>query len=79
MIPVATATLRDSTLAKLPVLAEEAARSDPRFRALHTVGRGKGLAVRTGVLASAGRVAVFCDGRKEQHPLQNPDTRRAPG
>lgn len=43
------------------VLADEAAGRDPRFRAFHTTRRGKGLAVRTGMLASAGRVAVFCD------------------
>ncbi len=44
-----------------PRLAEEAARRDPRFRALHTTARGKGLAVRTGMLASRGQVSVFCD------------------
>ena len=42
-------------------LADEAARSDGRFHALHTTGRGKGLAVRTGMLASSGKVAIFCD------------------
>ena len=42
------------------IVAELAA--DPRIRGLrHEVNRGKGAAVRTGVLASRGEIVIFCD------------------
>jgi dolichyl-phosphate beta-glucosyltransferase len=42
-------------------IADAAASRDARFRAIHLAGRGKGLAVRTGMLASRGRLVLFCD------------------
>ncbi|MPZ15140.1 MAG: glycosyltransferase [Chloroflexi bacterium] len=42
-------------------IARAAARADPRFRALHVDARGKGRAVRMGMLASRGGTVVFCD------------------
>jgi glycosyltransferase involved in cell wall biosynthesis len=42
-------------------IAKGAARDDSRFRALHLDQRGKGRAVRAGMLASQGRLAVLCD------------------
>jgi glycosyltransferase involved in cell wall biosynthesis len=44
-----------------PQLADAVAKRDGRFRALHTSRAGKGLAVRTGMLAGTGSVVVFCD------------------
>src|SRR5207249_10252503 len=42
-------------------LADQIAAEDERVRAIHLQARGKGLAVRTGVLASQGRSIVMCD------------------
>jgi glycosyltransferase involved in cell wall biosynthesis len=42
-------------------IAAGAASADSRFRALHLEERGKGRAVRAGMLASNGRLAVLCD------------------
>ncbi len=46
---------------RTPLIVDEAAAEDDRFRAMHLGIRGKGSAVRSGVLASRGRVVVFCD------------------
>jgi dolichyl-phosphate beta-glucosyltransferase len=46
---------------RTPEIADSAAQKDGRFRAIHLEVRGKGSAVRSGVLASSGRVVVFCD------------------
>jgi glycosyltransferase involved in cell wall biosynthesis len=42
-------------------IAEGAAAQDGRFQAIHLPERGKGRAVRAGVLASRGRIVAFCD------------------
>ena len=42
-------------------IADQAANSDDRFCSLHVPTRGKGRAVREGVLASRGAVVLFCD------------------
>ena len=42
-------------------LADELARQDERIRVLRLDQRGKGLAVRTGALASRGQIVVMCD------------------
>jgi dolichyl-phosphate beta-glucosyltransferase len=47
----------DRTLA----IAQEAARADPRFHAVHLPLRGKGRAIHEGVRASRGRNLVLCD------------------
>jgi len=44
-----------------PRIADEAAHADARFRAIHVPRRGKGLAVRTGMLQASGDVVMFCD------------------
>ena len=46
---------------RTPAIADESALQDARFRALHLPARGKGGAVRSGVLASQGQIVVFCD------------------
>lgn len=42
-------------------LADDAAAQDARFQAMHLPERGKGRAVRAGVLAGRGRIVAFCD------------------
>jgi len=46
---------------RTPEIADQAAANDGRFHAIHVRGRGKGRAVREGVLAARGRVVAFCD------------------
>lgn len=46
---------------RTPGIADEAAATDGRFRSLHVRSRGKGRAVREGMLAARGQVIVFCD------------------
>jgi glycosyltransferase involved in cell wall biosynthesis len=48
---------RDRTAA----IADAAAETNPRFRALHVARPGKGRAVRVGMLEGRGRVVAFCD------------------
>lgn len=54
-------------------LADDFAAQDERIRVLHLSDRGKGLAVRTGVLASRGHTVVMCDVDFSM-PVENIDT-----
>jgi dolichyl-phosphate beta-glucosyltransferase len=42
-------------------IAREAARTYPNLKVIHEERRGKGLAVRTGMLAASGEYRMFCD------------------
>jgi len=53
--------VENGSVDRTPEIADAAGCRDRRFRVLHVSERGKGLAVRTGMLASVGQVAVFCD------------------
>jgi glycosyltransferase involved in cell wall biosynthesis len=53
--------VENGSVDRTPEIADTAACRDRRFRVLHVSERGKGLAVRTGMLASVGQVAIFCD------------------
>lgn len=46
---------------RTPQIVDQIALGDPRFRVLHLATRGKGRAVREGMLASRGPVTLFCD------------------
>lgn len=62
-IPFAAEVLivENGSVDRTPEIGDEAAATDERFRSLHLRSRGKGRAVREGVLAARGQMILFCD------------------
>jgi glycosyltransferase involved in cell wall biosynthesis len=53
--------VENGSVDRTPEIGNEAAAKDGRFKSLHVRDRGKGRAVREGMLAARGQVVVFCD------------------